>query len=161
MTVKGARLTEFFYQALGIGFQCRPFHLLKQFGEIQLHPPRPPDLEDFVGIAKIRFVVGDLTGVPLLKLAADSGARAVQQIVKDLFGKDSHKGVNADEVVAIGAAIQAGVLKGEVKDVLLLDVTPLTLGIEPLGGVPLLVGLPLEPIPLPSGAVPLYVAYDL
>jgi len=60
---------------------------------------------------------------------------AVQSLVADLFGKEPHKGVNPDEVVAVGAAIQAGVLQGEVKDVLLLDVTPLTLGVETLGGV--------------------------
>jgi molecular chaperone DnaK len=59
----------------------------------------------------------------------------IQQLVKDLFGKEPHKGVNPDEVVAVGAAVQAGVLAGEVKDLLLLDVTPLTLSIETLGGV--------------------------
>jgi molecular chaperone DnaK len=69
-------------------------------------------------------LVGGQTRMPL-----------VQEKVKQFFGKEPHKGVNPDEVVAIGAAIQAGVLKGEVKDVLLLDVTPLTLGIETLGGV--------------------------
>jgi molecular chaperone DnaK len=70
------------------------------------------------------ILVGGQTRMPL-----------VQEKVKQLFGKEPHKGVNPDEVVAVGAAIQAGVLKGEVKDVLLLDVTPLTLGIETLGGV--------------------------
>jgi molecular chaperone DnaK len=70
------------------------------------------------------IMVGGMTRVP-----------RVQQLVKDKFGKEGHRGVNPDEVVAIGAAIQGGVLSGDVTDVLLLDVTPLTLGIETLGGV--------------------------
>ncbi len=70
------------------------------------------------------ILVGGMTRMPL-----------VVETVRKLFGKDPHKGINPDEVVALGAAVQAGVLKGEVKDVLLLDVTPLSLGIETLGGI--------------------------
>ncbi len=70
------------------------------------------------------ILVGGMTRMP-----------KVQEVVKEFFGKEPHKGVNPDEVVALGAAIQAGVLQGDVKDVLLLDVTPLSLGIETLGGV--------------------------
>jgi molecular chaperone DnaK len=78
---------------------------------------KPSDINEVI-------LVGGMTRMP-----------AVQELVKSVFGKEPHKGVNPDEVVAIGAAIQAGVLAGEVKDVLLLDVTPLSLGIETLGGV--------------------------
>ena len=105
--------------------------------------------------AKMESLVEDLlerTKIPCEKALKDAGLKAsdinevilvggmtrmpkVQEIVKEFFGRDPHKGVNPDEVVALGAAIQGGVLKGEVKDVLLLDVTPLSLGIETLGGV--------------------------
>ncbi|RLC94738.1 MAG: molecular chaperone DnaK [Chloroflexi bacterium] len=105
--------------------------------------------------AKLEQLVADLidrTDGPCRQALADAGLKAsdiqavilvggqtrmpaVIEKVKQIFGKEPHKGVNPDEVVAIGAAIQAGVLKGDVKDVLLLDVTPLTLGIETLGGV--------------------------
>jgi molecular chaperone DnaK len=105
--------------------------------------------------AKLESLVDDLiekTRGPCHQALKDAGLKAadinevvlvggmtrmpkVQQIVKELFGKEPHRGVNPDEVVAVGAAIQAGVLKGDVKDVLLLDVTPLSLGIETLGGV--------------------------
>ncbi len=78
---------------------------------------KPADIDEVI-------LVGGMTRMP-----------AVQELVKSAFGKEPHKGVNPDEVVAIGAAIQGGVLGGEVKDVLLLDVTPLSLGIETLGGV--------------------------
>jgi molecular chaperone DnaK len=105
--------------------------------------------------AKFEALVDDLiqrTVEPCRKALKDAGLAAgqvdevvlvggmtrmpkVQEIVKQFFGKEPHKGVNPDEVVAIGAAVQAGVLQGDVKDVLLLDVTPLSLGIETLGGV--------------------------
>ncbi|MFT9099378.1 MAG: molecular chaperone DnaK [Zymomonas mobilis subsp. pomaceae] len=115
----------------------------------------PKHLVKTISRADLERLVADLiarTLEPVKKALADAGAKAsdiddvvmvggmtrmpkVRQVVKEFFGKEPHTGVNPDEVVAMGAAIQAGVLQGDVKDVLLLDVTPLSLGIETLGGV--------------------------
>jgi molecular chaperone DnaK len=115
----------------------------------------PKHLNINISRAKFEQLIDDLvqrTKVPCEQAMKDAGVTGsdidevilvggsiripmVQQLVKDLFGKEPHKGVNPDEVVAVGAAIQGGVLTGDVKDVLLLDVTPLSLGIETLGGV--------------------------
>ncbi len=118
--------------------QSGPKHLDTRLSRAKLVELVSDLLDRVVGPTKQAMQDAGVTGDEINHIVLVGGMTrmpAVQEKVKDLTGKDPHRGVNPDEVVAVGAAIQAGVLAGDVKDVLLLDVTPLTLGIETKGGV--------------------------
>src|SRR3954466_6516007 len=115
-----------------------PKHLVKKLTRTKLEQMVDDIIQRSVGPSKQAMKDAGIDASKIDEVVLVGGQTRmprIQQLVKDLFGKEPHKGVNPDEVVAIGAAVQAGVLGGEVKDLLLLDVTPLTLAIETLGGV--------------------------
>jgi molecular chaperone DnaK len=115
-----------------------PKHLVKKLTRAKLESMVEDILQRSVGPSKQCMKDAGVDASKINEVVLVGGQTRmprIQQIVKDLFGREGHKGVNPDEVVAVGAAIQGGVLKGEVKDLLLLDVTPLSLAIETLGGV--------------------------
>jgi len=115
-----------------------PKHFLLKLTRAKLEELVKPEIERSIELVKktldgANFKISDIDEVVLV--GGQTRMPAIQEAVKNLFGKEPHKGINPDEVVAIGAAIQAGIFQGDVKDILLLDVTPLTLGLETFGAV--------------------------